>query len=96
MIRKKRGLAKIITANNVFAHIDDPINFLKGIKALLCKEEGIFVFEVSYLKDVIENTYFDTMYTNILITILNSRRPLEEVDLKLLIIVLILMVDHCG
>ena len=62
LIRKRRGLAKIITANNVFAHIDDPINFLKGIKALLCKEEGIFVFEVSYLKDVIENTYFDTIY----------------------------------
>ena len=28
----------------------------------MCKEKGIFVFEVSYLKDVIENTYFDTIY----------------------------------
>ena len=61
-IKNKYGSAKIITANNVFAHIDDPITFLQGIKLLLCEERGIFVFEVSYLKDVIENTYFDTIY----------------------------------
>lgn len=61
-LKNRYGLAQIITANNVFAHIDDPITFLQGIKVLLSKEKGIFVFEVSYLKDVIENTYFDTIY----------------------------------
>ena len=61
-IKSQYGLAKIITANNVFAHIDKPISFLEGIKSLLSPEEGIFVFEVSYLKDVIDNIYFDTIY----------------------------------
>ena len=46
----------------MFAHIDDPISFLDGIKCLLSPVEGIFVFEVSYLKDVINNIYFDTIY----------------------------------
>tara|TARA_Y100001968_G_C19454404_1_gene771559 strand:+ start:28575 stop:29816 length:1242 start_codon:yes stop_codon:yes gene_type:complete len=58
----KYGKANIITANNVFAHIDNPTQFLNGIKALLLKENGIFVFEVSYLKDVIKHTFFDTIY----------------------------------
>ncbi len=62
IIKSKYGLANIITANNVFAHIDDPINFLTGIKNLLSADKGIFVFEVSYLRDVIENTFFDTIY----------------------------------
>ena len=61
-IKSQYGLAKIITANNVFAHIDKPKSFLEGIKCLLSPEEGIFVFEVSYFKDVIDNIYFDTIY----------------------------------
>jgi len=61
-IKQKYGTANIITANNVFAHIDDPISFLEGVKLLLSPDKGIFVFEVSYLKDVIENIYFDTIY----------------------------------
>ena len=61
-IKSAYGKANVITANNVFAHIDNPINFLKGIKKLLSEDKGIFVFEVSYLKDVIENTFFDTIY----------------------------------
>ena len=61
-IKSNYGLANIITANNVFAHIDDPKSFLNGIKLLLSPDKGIFVFEVSYLKDVIENIYFDTIY----------------------------------
>ncbi len=61
-IKDKYGLASIITANNVFAHIDNPTEFLSGIREILSSEEGIFSFEVSYLRDVIENTFFDTIY----------------------------------
>lgn len=60
-IQKRYGKAKIIAANNVFAHIDDVDNIIAGIKNLLAKD-GVFVFEVSYLVDVIENTLFDTIY----------------------------------
>ncbi len=40
-IKKKYGLAKIITANNAFAHMDDLIGMLESIKALM-SPDGIF------------------------------------------------------
>ncbi len=60
-IQKKYGPISLITANNVFAHVDDLEGFVKGIHHLLSKD-GIFVFEVSYLADVIKNTLFDMTY----------------------------------
>ncbi|WP_269625219.1 class I SAM-dependent methyltransferase [Prochlorococcus marinus] len=56
------GSASVITANNVFAHIDDPKVFLEGIKTLIKDKKGIFIVEVSYLLDVIKNSLFDTIY----------------------------------
>ncbi|PHQ80477.1 MAG: SAM-dependent methyltransferase [Coxiella sp. (in: Bacteria)] len=52
---------KLICANNVFAHTDGLIEFVKNVKQLLA-DDGIFVFEVSYLVDVYENTLFDMTY----------------------------------
>jgi len=60
-IRAERGPAQVITANNVFAHADDLSGITNGIRALLAPD-GVFVFEVSYLVDVFENTLFDTIY----------------------------------
>jgi len=50
-----KGSADLICANNVFAHIDDLIGTTKNIKNLL-KDNGVFIFEVSYLLDVYEKT----------------------------------------
>jgi hypothetical protein len=60
-IREKHGTAHAILANNVFAHIDDLKSVALGVKELL-SPQGFFVFEVSYLLDVIEKTLFDTIY----------------------------------
>ena len=60
-IKEKYPLASVITANNVFAHCDDLIGIVRGVKNLL-SEKGVFIFEVSYLVDVLENTLFDTIY----------------------------------
>lgn len=60
-IRAKRGGAAIVTANNVFAHADDLQGIAAGVRDLLAPA-GVFVFEVSYLADVIEKTLFDTIY----------------------------------
>ena len=57
----ERGPARVITANNVFAHADDLGDIVVGIRDLLAAD-GVFVFEVSYLVDVYENTLFDTIY----------------------------------
>jgi len=60
-IRAERGQAKVVTANNVFAHADDLAGITQGIRSLLAPD-GVFVFEVSYLVDVFEKTLFDTIY----------------------------------
>lgn len=56
-----RGPAAVITANNVFAHIDDLHAVAAGVRTLLAPG-GVFAFEVSYLVDVYEKTLFDTVY----------------------------------
>ena len=60
-IRAGYGPAAVVTANNVFAHVDDLGDVARGVRDLLAPE-GVFVFEVSYLVDVFENTLFDTIY----------------------------------
>ena len=52
---------KIITSNHVFAHIKDIKDFALAVKKIL-RKDGIFIFEVGYLADVIKNKYFDTIY----------------------------------
>ena len=60
-IREERGGANIVTANNVFAHADDLGEIVGGVRELLA-DDGVFAFEVSYLRDVYEKTLFDTIY----------------------------------
>jgi SAM-dependent methyltransferase len=60
-VRDKHGSARVICANNVCAHIDDLAAVFDGVRDLLAPD-GVFVFEVGYLYDVITKTYFDTIY----------------------------------
>lgn len=53
--------AKIITATNVFAHVDNIAGFVEGLPYLLQKD-GVFVIEAPYLIDLIDKTLFDTIY----------------------------------
>ena len=57
----KYGKAKLITATNVFAHVDDLNNFLSGVKTLL-SPNGVFIIEVPHKKHLIEENQFDTIY----------------------------------
>src|SRR6185503_8141283 len=57
----ERGKAKLITANNVFAHIDDLDEVMRGIKALLSLD-GLFVSESQYVVDFLEKNLFDMTY----------------------------------
>lgn len=60
-IKEREGKAKIIIGNNVFAHINDINDVVRGIKSLLDKEGG-FIFEAPYLMDMLENLAYDTIY----------------------------------
>ena len=60
-LARERGKASVITANNVFAHVDDLGGVVDGVRSLL-GDDGVFVFEVSYLLDVVGDILFDTIY----------------------------------
>ena len=55
------GEAKIITSTNVFAHVHKLDSLMNGIKLLL-DDEGSFISENHYLKDLIEKLEYDTIY----------------------------------
>ncbi len=55
------GKANVVTANNVFANIDDLRSWVEGIDALL-SPDGVFVCESYYLADVLQNMVFDFIY----------------------------------
>jgi SAM-dependent methyltransferase len=61
-LRAEKGAMSVILANNVFAHIDDLTEVVRGVRELLDPREGVYVFEVSYLADVIQSNLFDTIY----------------------------------
>jgi SAM-dependent methyltransferase len=60
-ILAENGPASLMCANNVFAHADNIADIVKGIRSLLAPD-GLFVFEVSYVPDIIDNFVFDTIY----------------------------------
>lgn len=60
-ILRDGGPAKLMVANNVFAHADDLSDVTMGIATLL-DHDGAFVFEVSYLLDIVDKYLFDTVY----------------------------------
>lgn len=60
-LRRSHGPAKVISANNVFAHTDTIDIFVQAIKELLT-DDGVFVFEVQYLGDLLKNNIFDIVY----------------------------------
>ena len=51
----------IVLANNSFAHIIDVQNVIKGIKNVL-RTGGYFIFEVHYLKSIIDGKQWDNVY----------------------------------
>jgi len=53
--------AKVITANHVFAHTQDLHTIIDGVKLLL-SEDGTFIFENSYLLDMVNKGIFDVIY----------------------------------
>jgi predicted TPR repeat methyltransferase len=57
----KYGQASAITATNVFLHIPVLDGFMAGLHRVL-RPGGIFVVEAHYLRDLIEQLAFDTIY----------------------------------
>ena len=60
-VLKRYGKAKLITATNVFAHIDDLDNVMKNILKIL-DTNGVFISESHYLVSLIKTVQYDTIY----------------------------------
>ena len=61
LILKKFGKAKIITATNVFAHIENVNLLMKNLLRIL-KDDGVFISESHYLVSLIKTNQYDTIY----------------------------------
>lgn len=78
------GLADIISANNVFAHIDDIHDVCRNVNQLL-GPRGIFIIEFPYLVTMIEEMLFDMIYHEHLsyIAVTSLRSLLNHFDLEI-------------
>jgi 2-polyprenyl-3-methyl-5-hydroxy-6-metoxy-1,4-benzoquinol methylase len=87
-ILKNYGKAKVITATNVFAHIDNINLIVKDILKTL-ENDGIFITESHYLLPLIKNVQYDTIYHEHLryysvqsLKYLFDKHKLEIIDVK--------------
>lgn len=87
----RHGHAAVVTANNVFAHINDLDEIVAGVKILLAPD-GVFVTESAYLVDFLEQNLFDTVYHEHLsyFSVSSLRVLLERLGMK------IIDVEHVG
>ena len=60
-LRDEGRQADVFHAHNVLAHVPDLNGFVAGIRAVL-KDDGVAVVEVPYVRDLIDNVQFDTIY----------------------------------
>ena len=60
-IRKKYDLFDAILSSYSFAHIDDMVDIMKGVKCLL-KNDGVFIVEIYYLETLIDEMQYDMIY----------------------------------
>jgi SAM-dependent methyltransferase len=60
-IVRDHGHAQVVTATNVFAHIDDLDAFVTAVKLLLA-DRGTLIIEAPYLAHLVRNLEYDTIY----------------------------------
>jgi hypothetical protein len=57
----ERGQAAVVTAANVFAHVNQLSGLLNGVRELLT-DDGVFVTESHYMVDILETLQYDSIY----------------------------------
>jgi len=61
-ILQQYGSPKLVIANNIIAHTDYVMSIIAGVKELI-KDDGVFIFENSYFKDMYEKILPDLIYS---------------------------------
>ena len=54
--------ADLLLGNNVLAHVPDIVDFVQGMKIILA-DEGVITMEFPHLMQLVDNSQFDTIYT---------------------------------
>lgn len=72
---ESHGKALVVTATNVFAHIDDLGDFMRAINTLL-DDRGVLIIEAPHFLKLVKNLEYDTIYHEHLLYI--SVRPLNK------------------
>jgi hypothetical protein len=60
-VKQDHGSAKVVTAANCFAHIEDVHSIVEGILEMLAPD-GVFISESHYLIDLLDDLQYDTIY----------------------------------
>lgn len=60
-IKQQQGCASVVMAFNVFAHADNLGDMADAIRSLLT-DDGVFVFEVQYLMDIVDKVLVGTIF----------------------------------
>lgn len=61
LVTAKHGKAKVVTATNVFAHIENIHEIIESVLSML-EDDGVFITESHYLLSLIETLQYDTIY----------------------------------
>ena len=90
-LRAEHGAAKVVIGNNVLAHVDDPVGFLRAARALV-DDDGWVVVEVPELREFVERLEYDTVYHEHLsyLSVTALMRLCEEAGLR------VTRVDHVA
>ncbi len=83
-LRETHGPARAVIGNNVLAHVDDPVDFLRGFKTLLAPD-GLAICEVPELAEFVERLEYDTVYHEHLsyFSVSSLMRVCEEAGLRI-------------
>jgi SAM-dependent methyltransferase len=60
-LRDERGPAAAVLANNVLAHVDDPVGFLRGAAEMI-GPRGLVIVEAPYVGEMLDRLEYDTIY----------------------------------
>ena len=82
-LRSEHGPAAVVIANNVLAHVDEPIGFLTGCRELMGRT-GVLSVEVPYIRPLLDRVEYDTIYHEHLsyFSIRTIRHLMAEAGLK--------------
>ena len=83
-LRERHGPARAVIGNNVLAHVDDPVDFLRGFATLL-EPDGLAICEVPELAEFVERLEYDTVYHEHLsyFSVSSLMRVCEEAGLRI-------------